>query len=361
MPCWRRFMAIEIKDYYFILGISKSAGDEEIRRAFRKLARLYHPDIAGNDRAAEDKFKEINEAYEVLSDPEKRKRYDDFSTRWKSPGGGGQMPPGWESFSKPGGPSAGKADHFTFTGTGFSEFFDQLFSSTTRNRTGPQSTHRARPQPAPDSEEEIDGQGGDDLEADIWVTLEEVAHGAVRPITMRRSVNCPSCFGVGQYNGHRCEKCQGTGHTERTDRYKVKIPQGIPEGTCLRIPGQGEEGIAGAPPGDLYLKVQYASHPDFRIEDNQLCYELLLAPWEAVLGINLTVPTLKAGVQIKIPPGTQAGQKIRVKEKGLPARDGSPGDLIIVPKIQVPRESSEREQMLWRELASSSVFYPREH
>ena len=354
-------MAIEIKDYYFILGISKSAGDEEIRRAFRKLARLYHPDIAGNDRASEDKFKEVNEAYEVLSDPEKRKRYDEFNTRWKSPNGGFQMPPGWDSFSR-GGPAPGHADHFTFSGAGFSEFFDQLFSSTTRNRGSTDSGSRSQHQPTsePLSPEEADGQG-DDLEADIWVTLEEMANGAIRPITMRRSVNCPTCFGVGQYNAHRCEKCEGSGHIERTERYKVKIPQGVPEGICLRVPGQGEEGIAGAPHGDLYLRVHYATHPLFRVEAGQLCYDLMLAPWEAVLGINLTVPTLKAGVQIRIPPGTQSGQKIRIKERGLPEKDGSPGDLFVIPRIQVPRESTEREQMLWRELASSSVFYPREH
>lgn len=354
-------MAIEIKDYYFILGISKSAGDEDIRRAFRKLARLYHPDIAGNDRAAEDKFKEINEAYEVLSDPGKRKRYDEFKTRWKSPGGDIQMPPGWDSLSK-GGPTPGRADHFTFTGTGFSEFFDQLFSSNARNRSSGEAGARSRPQPsaAPPSDEEVDGQG-DDLEADIWVTLEEVAHGAVRPITMRRSANCPVCFGVGQYNAHRCEKCDGTGHIEQADRYKVKIPQGVSEGSCLRVPRHGEDGVAGAPPGDLYLKVHYATHPHFRVEAGQLCYDLFLAPWEAVLGITLTVPTLKAGVQIKIPPGTQSGQKIRIQQKGLPQKDGSPGDLLVIPRIQVPRESTEREQMLWRELANSSVFYPREH
>ena len=350
-------MAIEIKDYYFILGVSKSAGDEDIRKAFRKLARLYHPDIAGNDRAAEDKFKEINEAYEVLSDPQKRKRYDDFKRGWKSPGSDVQMPPGWDTFSK-GGP-AGRADHFTFTGTGFSEFFDQLFGANARNRSEGETKARSSRAAREEEPEDLDGQG-DDLEADILVTLEEVARGAIRPITMRRSINCPICFGVGQYNGHRCEKCEGRGHTERTDRYQVKIPVGVAEGAFLRVPGQGEEGAAGGPRGDLYLKVKYAAHPHFRVEGEQLCYDLVLAPWEAVLGATLTIPTLKAGVQIKIPPGTQGGQRIRVREKGFPEADGTMGDLMVIPRIQVPRETSEREQLLWRELASSAVFYPRE-
>ena len=351
-------MAIEIKDYYFILGISKSAGDEDIRKAFRKLARLYHPDVTGNDIAAENKFKEINEAYEVLSDPEKRKHYDDFSSTWKAPGGAFRTPPGWEGFaSGRSGPSA-RADHFTFTGTGFSEFFDQLFSSSARGRSGA-ARPGSRPEAAPSSTSDEEDQG-DDLEADIWVTLEEIAEGAVRPITMRRSINCPRCFGTGHYNAHRCDECDGRGHVERTDRFKVRIPRGAPEGTFLRVPGHGENGVPGGSPGDLYLKVQYARHADFRVEGSQLCYDLVLAPWEAVLGATLTIPTLGAGIPLKIPAGTQSGTRLRIKGKGLPLMDGTPGDLIVATRVQIPKEASDREQMLWRELANSSVFYPRE-
>lgn len=352
-------MAIEFKDYYFILGIPKSAGEEDIRKAFRKLARLYHPDITGNDRVAEDKFKELNEAYEVLSDPEKRKRYDNFKSQWGSSNAGFQTPPGWESFANPRAGNGGKAAHFTFTGTGFSEFFDQLFTSPGRGRTGFESPRRAAREVPEEEEENIDGQG-DDLEADIWVTLGEVASGAVRPVTMRRGINCDRCFGTGQYNAHKCERCEGTGHTERADRYKVRIPRGVPEGTCLRVPGQGDAGVGESAPGDLYLKVRYASHPEFRVESNQLCYELQLAPWEAVLGASITVPTLQAGATIKVPAGTQSGDKLRLKGKGLPLMDGTPGDLIVSIRIRVPKETSDREQMLWRELANSTVFYPRE-
>lgn len=350
-------MLIEFKDYYFILGVSQTAGPEDVRRAFRKLARLYHPDLTGNDAAAETKFKEINEAYEVLSDPDKKRRYDDFNQRCRSsPEGGARMPPGWNDLSRGGSRPRGQADHFTFTGTGFSEFFDQLFGSKARGASA-----RPRPESPRMEDEDERSEDGDDLEADLWVTLEEAARGALRQVTMRRSIPCPRCFGVGEYNGRRCAECDGGGRVEKATRLKVKIPQGVPEGGFLRIPSEGDEGAEGGRPGDLYLRVHYARHPEFRVEGSHLIHELELAPWEAVLGANIIVPTLGPGVQLKIPPGTQAGQKLRLKGRGLPMPDGAAGDLIVITKIQVPRETSEHEQLLWRELAGSSSFYPRSH
>lgn len=349
-------MAIEFKDYYRILGVASSAHEEDIRKAFRKLARLYHPDIAHDDRRAEDRFKEINEAYEVLGDPEKRKLYDDFNARWSAQDF--RIPPGWEEFRNPGGSASGRSDHFTFTGTGFSDFFDQLFGPNAKNRftPPPPPVEESRPEEMRSNEVTADG---DDLEADIWVTLEEVARGAVRPITMRRAVRCPKCFGVGQYNSHKCDTCAGSGNTERLDRYKVKIPAGVLEGTCLRVAGQGEQSLPNSTPGDLYLKVCYTAHPEFRLEGGQLTCDLELAPWEAVLGATLTVPTLYGEVSIKVPPGTQTGHKLRVRGKGLPDPSMEHADLFVRVKIQVPDKTESRERELWQELARESHFCPR--
>ena len=348
-------MAIEFKDYYKILGISRSADFDEIRRAFRKKARLYHPDVTGNDLRAENKFKELNEAYEVLGDPGRRQRYDEFTLQWP-PGSNFQDIPGWDQFGETrSGMNGGRSQHFTFTGAGFSEFFDQLFGPQGK-QAFEQSTRPLR------SEVRDDGDGrGDDLESDLWVTLEEVGTGTVRPITMKRAVRCKTCYGVGQYNAHSCEACAGSGSILRTDTFKVKVPVGIAEGACLRVQGQGEEGFQGGEPGDLYLRIRYTSHPEFHIEKGQLTYLLEVTPWEAVLGANVSVPTLDGRVSIKVPAGSQSGTKLRLRGRGLPARDGSAGDLVVTLKLQVPTATRDRERVLWEELARESTFHPREN
>jgi curved DNA-binding protein len=340
-------MAIQFKDYYEILGVSRQAGDDEVRRAFRKLARVYHPDKTGNDRRAEDRFKEVNEAYEVLGDREKRQRYDEFNSAWQS----SSADEAWERFSRPEGfASGGRSEHFTFTGAGFSDFFEQLFGQRPDSNRGAQP---ARP-PADES-----AGRGDDLEADIWVSLDEVARGAVRPIEMRRAARCQKCFGMGQYNAHRCEECQGAGNIPSTVACKVKIPPGVREGALLRVLGRGEEGLAGTPPGDLYLKVRYAPHREFQFERGHLTHELEIAPWEAVLGTSVSIPTINGRVSIKVPPGSQTGRKLRVRGHGLPAAEGGAGDLLVKLKVQVPTSAPPRELDLWRELARESTFQPR--
>src|SRR5688572_16167768 len=267
-------MAIEYKDYYKILGVSKTASDDEIRKAFRKLARQYHPDVAGNKAGAEDKFKEINEAYEVLSDPEKRRKYDHLGPAWNQGGGGFRPPPGWTGTGRARGPGGQPMPDFEFEGTGFSDFFEQLFGRGGRGARGGRTGGFSQ---------EDYAQPGDDVEADIMVTLEEAAKGGVRSISLRRMVPCPACLGAGNANGKTCAQCRGVGSIERTDTHKVKIPAGIREGQSLRISGQGEPGAGGAPAGDLYLRVRFAKHPDFRVVGSDLHYDLDLAPWEAAL------------------------------------------------------------------------------
>jgi curved DNA-binding protein len=326
-------MPVQYKDYYEILGVPRTASDDEIKKSFRKLARQYHPDVAKDKKKAEEKFKEINEAYEVLSDPGKRKQYDELGANWKS-GADFRPPSGWEHFSgaqnSRGRGAAGGDFETHFGGTGFSDFFEQVFGS--RMRGGADGFGRVANFP----EEEF-AERGRDIEGDILVTLDEVLRGSVRPVNVHHTV----------------------GRSIKTETHQVKIPSGVTEGQKLRLAGRGETGAGGGAAGDLYLRVRLARHPDFEVEDHNLIYEAELAPWEAVLGTNLSVPALDGRVNIKIPPGTQNGQKLRVRGRGLPQRDGARGDLIVVTRIAVPDKVTAAEQKLWEQLARESRFKPR--
>ncbi len=349
-------MPVQYKDYYESLGVSRTATDADIKKAFRKLAREYHPDVAKNKKQAEERFKEINEAYEVLSDPAKRKKYDELGANWKS-GADFRPPPGWESFTRgrPGaGGGPGGAFEFHFGGTGFSDFFEQLFGS--RGGRGAPGFGRG----GTFTEEEMGAERGQDIEGDIMVTLEEAMRGSVRSVSVRHAAVCDSCGGSGMKNRRACGACGGTGQVARTDTYQVKIPAGVTEGQRLRIAGRGEAGVGGGAAGDLYLRVRLARHPDFEVEDHNLIYEAEVAPWEAVLGTNLTVPTLGGRLSIKVPPGTQNGQKLRVRGRGLPQRGGGSGDLIVETRIEVPTRVTDSERKLWEQLARESRFNPRE-
>jgi len=318
-------MAVQYKDYYETLGVPRSASEADIKKAFRKLAREHHPDVARDKKKAEEKFKEINEAYEVLGDPAKRRKYDELGANWKS-GAEFRPPPGWESFTSGrvhrGGP--GRADYeFHFGGTGFSDFFEQIFG--TRRGGG---FDRSGFGGATGFEEEM-AERGRDIEGDIMVTLEEALRGSVRSVNVRRA----------DHNGH-----------VKTDTYQVKVPAGVTEGQRLRLAGRGEAGTGGGETGDLYLRVRLAKHPDFDVEDHNLIYEAELAPWDAVLGTELSVPTLDGRVNIKIPEGTQNGQKLRLRGRGLPRRDGGKGDLIVTTTIAMPTRVTDEQRKLWEQL-----------
>ena len=348
-------MPVQYKDYYETLGVPRTASEAEIKKAFRKLAREYHPDVAKNKKQAEEKFKELNEAYEVLGDPTKRKKYDELGPNWRA-GSEFRPPPGWESFSSSGGYPGrgprGEEFEFHFGGTGFSDFFEQLFGSRgARGGFGRQGGL---------AEEDFASERGRDIEGDILVTLEEAMRGSVRSVSVRHGVPCEHCGGTGQRARHVCNVCGGTGQVAKTDTYQVKIPAGVTEGQRLRISGRGEAGVGGGVAGDLYLRVRFAKHPDFEVKDHNLIYEAELAPWEAVLGTNISLPTLNGRVNIKIPPGTRNGQKLRVRGRGLPERNGGAGDLIVVMRIDVPSQVSDSERKLWEQLAKESRFNPRE-
>lgn len=324
-------MAVKFKDYYETLGVPRTAPAEDIKQAFRKLARLYHPDVAKNKATGEEKFKEINEAYEVLGDPDKRRRYDEMGPNWQDGGG--------SPFASAGGPRrraqapADGAD-FEFGGTGFSDFFESFFSD---RRSGFGSSRRRAP-----SEDDGDfAQPGNDVEADLLVTLEEVVRGSKRKVTLRRP-------GDGR-------------EPERTNTYQVRIPPGMREGQSIRLAGQGGPGHGGAAAGDLFLRVRLARHPDLNVQGDDLHCELDLAPWEAVLGVKAKIPTLDGTVALTVPPGTAAGSQLRVRGFGLPREDKSRGDLYATVRIQTPAAVSAEERALWEQLAKGSTFNPRKN
>jgi len=341
-------MAVQFKDYYEVLGVPRAANEDVIRKSFRKLARQYHPDVAKDKKVAEEKFKEINEAYEVLSDPEKRKKYDQLGQNWKQ--GAEFRPPGWQNMRGQtfgGGRQTGDFETH-FGGTGFSEFFESLFGGAGR-RGGFQGFE----------EEEPGNERGRDVEGDIMVTLEEALHGSVRPISVRRAVLCAQCGGSGTRSKHVCNVCGGSGHAQKAETYQVRIPAGVTEGQKLRIAGRGEGGSGSGASGDLFLRVKMAKHPEFELEGHNLAHEIEVSPWEAVLGAQVSVPTLEAPVSIKIPAGTQTGQRLRVRNRGLPQRGGARGDLLVSVRIEVPKEMTSRERELWEGLARESSFNPR--
>src|SRR5712692_6933107 len=312
-------MAVQFRDYYETLGVSKTATEDEIRSAFRKLARKYHPDVAKDKKAAEEKFKQINEAYEVLSDPEKRQKYDQLGANWNQPGGF-QPPPQWSG--QPGGGShqwggdGGGGVEFEFGGTGFSDFFEAFFGrGRGRSAFGGFGGRAATT------------ERGADVEADIMVTLEEALHGSTRTVSLRRA------------------------GSDKVEHYQVKIPRGVREGQRIRLRGQGEVGARGGKSGDLFLRVRLAKHPDFSVEGSDLIHEVRIQPWQAVLGSDLLVPTLEGNVRLKIPAGTQGGQRFRLRGRGLPSSSGTRGNLYVVTQIQVPKKIAERERKIWTQLA----------
>lgn len=343
-------MGVEYKDYYKILGVARTASAEEIKKSFRKLAREYHPDVAKDKQTAEEKFKEINEAYEVLGDEAKRKKYDELGANWKA-GSDFRPPPGWQqTYGRTRGRGQAEEDsgEFEFAGTGFSDFFEQFFGS-----------HGSGPAGFGGVEEDEFHARGRDTEADILVTLDEVLRGSVRPINVRRAVACERCQGSGETSRMICPACGGSGHTMRAESYQVKIPAGVRDGQRLRLAGRGEQGHGKGPAGDLYLRVRLAQHPDFEVRHGELHSELDIAPWEAVLGATVTVPTLTAKVQVRIPPGAQSGQKLRLRGHGLPRHQEGAGDLYVTLRVRLPDKLTDAERALWEKLAVESAFRPR--
>lgn len=322
-------MSAAFKDYYATLGVARDAGSDDIKKSFRKLARKHHPDVAKDKATAQEQFSAINEAYEVLGDPEKRAKYDRLGARGNEPGDG--FPP--RSGDRGGGPEQA----FHFGGTGFSDFFEQYFSGGSRygfpQKEGAGGSGGHAWQDAPP-------RRGGDIEGDILVTLEEALHGTLRPISLQM---------LNPQNGQA-----------ETRSFQVRIPPGATDGRRIRLAGQGEPGHGSGPAGDLFLRVRHAAHPDFSSREAEIFHELDIAPWEAVLGAEVVVPTLDGSIKLRIPAGAENGQKLRVRGRGLPAgKSGGRGDFFVVLQVVLPSALSDGERALWEQLRDTATFSPR--
>jgi curved DNA-binding protein len=312
---------MEFKDYYKIMGLERNAAQDEIKRAYRSLARKYHPDVS-KEADAEAKFKELGEAYEVLKDPEKRAAYDRLGADWKA-GQDFRPPPNWDAgfeFSG-GGYTAGDA-------AAFSDFFESLFGRGFRTRQpGAAGIFHGR---------------GDDHHARVLVDLEDAWQGATRTISLR----IPTL--------------------DEKDRLilkervlNVRIPKGVKQGQHIRLAGQGAPGRGNGGAGDLYLEVEFKPHPLYQVQGRDLYLDLPLAPWEAALGATVKAPTLGGVVDLKIPPGSASGRKLRLKGRGVPGKP--PGDLYLVLKIALPAADTDEAKALYRKMEQQLKFNPRPH
>ena len=319
-------MAVKYKDYYEILGVSRTATQDEIKKAYRKLARKYHPDVS-KDADAEQKFKELTEANEVLGDEENRKNYDRLGKNWKN-GQEFKPPPGFKDFHfEFHGPGEGNPSFEDFGGT--SDFFETLFGDSL-GKGGKRTRHRA-----------VRGQTH---EAEITISLHEAFHGSKKRISLQAT------------------ELDEMGQVQRRQKtYNVAIPAGTTNGSRVRLAGQGGKGHGGGPAGDLFLRVTIARDSKFRIRDRDLEMDLAISPWEAALGSKISVPTMDGPASLTLPAGVQSGQRLRLRGKGLPIQSGkSTGDLYCIIRIQVPKNLTKKEKELFEELEKSSNFNPRQ-
>ncbi len=324
---------MDYKDYYKVLNVSKSSSQEEISKAFKKIAKKYHPDLNPDDKIAESKFREANEAYEVLKDPEKRKMYDTLGPNWdqqqQSRGNpfGGRGGGGYGGGSPFGGGQAGGAD--------FSDFFQSFFGGQGGGGGADFDDFGGFSQQAQPKK-------GSDIEVLLNISLEEAYHGQKKEVTIQTKL------------------ADDNGYSRLVPKtLEVTIPQGILNGQKIRLQGQGTHSKNGGENGDLYLKIAFAKHALFSVEEQNIIYDLHLAPWEAVLGVKVSIPTLDKELEMNIPKGINSGMKLRVKEHGL-GKDTKKGDQFVRIIIKNPKELSKKEQELWEKLANISTFKARD-
>lgn len=313
---------MDFKDYYAVLGVSESASPEEIKKSYRKLARKYHPDVSKEENA-DEKFKDLGEAYEVLKDPEKRAEYDELRKYGAQPDGSFQPPPGWQSASGFGGGGYTDAD-----ARQFSDFFEQMFGGGQFSGGGGGFRQSMR-------------MRGEDVHARLALFLEEVFNGSEKQVS---------------FTVHEADERGRVVARQKT--LNVKIPAGMREGQHLRLKGQGSPGIGGGAPGDLLIEIELAPHPLFSVEGRDVVVTVPITPWEAALGATVTVPTVGSKVNVKVPKGSSSGRKLRLKGKGLPGKH--PGDQLVILQITIPEQHSAEAEKLYEQLAEAEkAFNPR--
>jgi len=321
-------MATTERDYYDVLGVPRTASQDDIKKAYRRLARQYHPDLHTGPRkvSMEQKFKELNSAHEVLGDPETRKKYDRYGRNWREA-------EAYERARREAGAGAGDPRFYT-TGEGqdFGDLFNMFFG-----REG----------------------GGGDLESTVRLSLREVLTGTTRRLQLSEPVTCGTCGGSGTHGDRRCPACGGTGAREEVRTIDVKIPAGVQDGSRVRVPGKGAHGGRVGKHGDLYLRIQIEPDRVFRRRDNDLHVTLPVFPWEAALGVEVLAPTLTDTIRVKVPPGSRSGGKLRIKGRGLPTETGARGDLYFILQIVLPSSLSDEERKLYQQLARLPRSDPR--
>lgn len=333
-------MAATFIDYYETLGLARTATKDEIKAAYRKAARKHHPDLHPKSEKAEseEKFKEINEAYEVLSDAEKRDKYDRFGENWRNgqeqqpgPDTNGQQYRNWDREND----------------SSFSDFFDSLFGG---ERTGGFTGGFTQPK----------NTRGQDLESEIELTLEEAYRGGQKSYQFSLKGICPNCGGTGAINRKTCQSCGGTGYKNTIKTLDVKIPNGLREGVKIRLKGQGGEGKGDGKPGDLLLIVSVLPNALFTLKENNIETVAIIRPEQAVLGSEIIVPTMDGRVKITIPSKSHNGRKIRLRSKGWPGKDGTRGDQYVELRIDIPASLSKEEQLLYQSLMDIGKEGPRQ-
>ncbi len=311
---------MEFKDYYKIMGLEKNAGQDDIKRAYRKLARKYHPDVS-KEKDAEARFKELGEAYEVLKDPEKRAAYDQLGANWKA-GQDFRPPPDWDAGFEFRGGNASDVDT-----AAFSDFFESLFGDRFRGARGGRSHQQFRAR-------------GEDHHARVLIDLEDAYKGVKKTITLRHP------------------EVDAQGRMQLKDRsLNVQIPKGVKQGQKIRLAGQGAAGFGGGDPGDLFLEIEFNPQRHYRVHHRDVYIDLPVTPWEAALGAKIQVPTPAGKVDLQIPANTRPGSKLRLKGKGIPGKP--PGDIYVIPQIVLPPADSAKARELYRKMADELAFNPR--
>lgn len=346
---------MEYKDYYQILGVDKNATTEQIKSAYRRLARKYHPDVNPGNKEVEEKFKEINEAHSVLSDPAKRKKYDELGSNWERILRDQEFA---RQYAEQGAYTTGRSGRSSAFDFGdASDFFSTFFGGATE---GPAFWQHISP--------DLGSTGprrGADYEHELTVTLEEAFSGTGRTITLQAQEICPGCQGSGIIadtssvrkgrqiitSARACPECGGGGAASQIKTTKVKIPRGVTNGSRVRLAGKGGPGMHGGPNGNLYLLIKIVPHRFYQVDGHNLTCELPVMDYEAALGAQVEMPSLTGKLTVKIPPETQGGTVLRLKGQGLPfTSDNKRGDLFVKIKIVIPTRLSAEEKRLMEEL-----------